>query len=175
MEDLCLPFLCVFYLLSISSKLAYSLLILGLCFDCFCFTQEAKEKLTEKWMISSWLMTYLFVVVQSLSHVWLTLCDLVDCNPSGSSVFHHLLEFAQEWTDATWKVFWERGKMEVRRPWKFFISTILQCFLNSFDVGCKMKEILIKQKLKTITLYNLLNCWVRKYKRIITRKTLILV
>ena len=56
MEDLSLPFFCVFCLLSISLKLTYGLLILDLCFDWFCFTQEAKEKLTEQWMISSWLI-----------------------------------------------------------------------------------------------------------------------
>ena len=34
-----------------------------------------------------------FVVVQSLSHVWR--CDAMDCSPPGSSILHCLLEFAQ--------------------------------------------------------------------------------
>ena len=45
----------------------------------------------------------IFIVVQSLSHVWL--CDPMDCSTSGFPVLHHLLEFIQshiQWVrDAT--------------------------------------------------------------------------
>ena len=180
MEDLSLPFFCVFYLLSISSKLTYCLLILDLCFDRFYFTQEAKEKSTKQWMISSWLiMTYLFVVVQSLSHVWLTLCDLMDfwflCLPLSPRVCSRM-----DWCHME-NILGKRenGSEEAMQILHLHHSAMLLEFLlmyiSCFYIGFKMKKILIKQKLKTIVLYNLLNCCVRKRKRIITRKTFILV
>ena len=48
--------------------------------------------LMESNLLSKLSSKFLFVAVQLLS---LTLCDPMDCSMPGSSVLHHLLEFAQ--------------------------------------------------------------------------------
>ena len=64
----------------------------------------------------------IFIVVQSLSHVWL--CDPMDCSTSGFPVLHHLLEFIQS------HIQWVRDATQPSHP-VFSFSSCLQSLSTS--------------------------------------------